>query len=130
FGLIANAGTAQITVSVSPPGGGTSNAVPLTISPAPAGPAPLLSSSLAASPQEQQQRRLSLDNSGRVQAQSGSVPPRPMRFMGWNYGRKMGPAYLKHFARPHRGTALPLANSRSEERRVGKECRSRWLTFY
>ncbi len=111
FGLIANAGTAQITVSVSPPGGGTSNAVPLTISPAPAGSAPLLSSSLAASPQEQQQRRLSLDNRGRVQAQSGSVPPRPMRFMGWNYGRKMGPAYLKHFARPHRGTALPLANS-------------------
>ena len=110
FGMIANPGTAQITVSVSPPGGGTSNAVPLTISPAPAVPAPLLPSSLAATPQEQQQRSVVLDNSGGVQGQKAASPPRPLRFLGWNYGRKMGPAYLKHFARPHGGTAVPVAN--------------------
>src|SRR6266403_2156578 len=110
FGMIANPGTAQITVSVSPPGGGTSNAVPLTISPAPAVPAPLLPSSLATTPQEQQQRSVVLDNSGGVQGQKAASPPRPLRFLGWNYGRKMGPAYLKHFARPHGGTAVPVAN--------------------
>src|SRR5256885_6045129 len=36
-----------------------------------------------------------------------------------------------HLAQPHRrGAALPVRGARSEERRVGKECRSRWSPYH
>jgi len=102
FGLIATPGTAQITVVTSGPGGGTSNSVPLTILP--------VQSAAPSSAQRLEGQRVDLDNTGQAHAPPSTAAPRPLRFLGWNYGRKMGPAYLKHFARPHGGTAVPLQN--------------------
>ena len=41
---------------------------------------------------------------------------------------RMGPALLGTYLRPYVFTLLP--NLRSEERRVGKECRSRWSPYH
>jgi subtilisin family serine protease len=102
FNLIANPGTVQITVVVRGPGGGTSNSVPLTIAPP--------QSAVSAAMQQPAPQPVAMDNNGKAYAPPSAPAPRPIRFLGWNYGRTLGPAYFKHFARPHGGTAIPLQN--------------------
>jgi subtilase family protein/fervidolysin-like protein/VCBS repeat protein/FG-GAP repeat protein len=87
--LLATPGTAQVTAVARSPNGGTSNPVPFTIgppSPAAAGP--------AQSPALQGTGRQTIGS-------SGSQVHQPVRFLGWNYGRQQGPAYLKYFSRAY-----------------------------
>ena len=109
YALIANAGTAQITVQVGGPGGGTSNAAPLTILPNNSGTG-IGHSSVPVTPQQLAARSQPLvaDNNGGAQAPPGTAMPHPMRFLGWKYGMTAGPAYQQFFSRPHAGLALPL----------------------
>jgi len=114
YGTISAAGTAQITVQTSKPGGGTSNAVPLTISAAQAGGGGF--SNVVQSPSQilaQERQHLAVDNSGQLRETPTRQAVHPMRFLGWNYGRKMGPAYFKYFARAHGGTAIPAQNGQT-----------------
>src|SRR5579859_7256753 len=108
YGMIATPGTAQITVVTSGPGGGTSNAVPLTIGPAVPGsgfsPAttPVTAAALAAA----HAQPVYVDAQGRPVSQTPQgTNGKPLRFMGWKYGQKMGPAYMRYFTRPHAGIA-------------------------
>jgi len=117
YGMISAQGTAQVTVLTSGPGGGTSNSLTLTIAPQ-SGigfiPAPATTQAQAIAAATAQAKPLNLDASGKPR--NPATPPRPgkpLRFMGWNYGAKMGPAYMKYFARPHAGIAglMPRPNS-------------------
>src|SRR5439155_18660137 len=40
-----------------------------------------------------------------------------------------GNAYRRHCENPASSRIVPKSGNRSEERRVGKECRSRWTTY-
>lgn len=125
FNLISAAGTAQITVQSDGPGGGTSNALPLTISP----PVPGSGFSAAAQNPAQIAARavhLDADSNGHVVGPPGQTLGKPMKFLGWNYGRKMGPAYMRYFARAHGGTAIPVQNPSlsSEPSSLAKASRS------
>lgn len=110
YGLIATQGTAQITVQTGGPGGGTSNSLPFTINPPQPGSG---FGSVAATPSQISSlaQHIDLDPAGQAHGSPGQRLSRPMRFLGWNYGRKMGPAYMKYFARAHGGTAIPVQNS-------------------
>jgi subtilisin family serine protease len=82
YNLIANPGTAQITLVNSPPGGGTSNAAPLTILPQTQGGVFLQAPS--------------------VKSRRKSPPmtmPSPVRFLGWNYAARGGENYKRTFLR-------------------------------
>ena len=105
YRLIAAAGTAQVTVQTAGPGGGVSNAVAFTVGTSAASPPGQVASSPAQIHTKAQ--HLDLDAYGEVHGPAGQRSARPMRFLGWNYGRQMGPAYLKYFTRPHGGTATP-----------------------
>jgi len=96
YSMIANPGTVTLTAKTPSPGGGTSNAFTFTIT------APLTPlTARPASPQIHQ----TVDASGKPPA---DLPPlHPMRFLGWNYGRSAGAAYLQHFSRPYGGIAPP-----------------------
>jgi len=96
YGLIANPGTATITALAPGPGGGTSNPVTLTITPA--------ISAQNAQPTVARQNK-PVDSNGTTK--STATPPRPMRFLGWNYGKAAGSAYLKYFSRPYGGFSKP-----------------------
>ena len=100
YNLIANPGAALITAVVAPPGGGTSNPVTLTINPATA--------AQNAQPSSARQNKL-IDSSGKTPP--GMAPLRPMRFLGWNYAKTAGPAYVKYFSRPYGGAPLPSPKS-------------------
>ena len=108
YGYLSTPGTAQITIQTGPPGGGTSNALPLVIAPNTTGggfgSAPQTPSQLV-----QRARPLVLDQAGQVQGATGRRMSPPMRFLGWNYGRTAGPAYQHFFTRLHGGSALPLS---------------------
>jgi subtilisin family serine protease len=92
YTTIQQPGTVQISVTNGPPGGGTSNAVTLTILPqAPAYlQAPLLPTGRSAS--------------------SPTSPAVPMRFLGWKYGQRAGANYQKTFSRPRARSPLPASN--------------------
>ena len=94
YGLIANPGTATITASVA--GGGTSNSVTLTIT------APLSAQNARPTASTPSKR---VDSNGKTV--SATTPPRPMRFLGWNYGKTAGAAYTKYFSRPYAGSIPP-----------------------
>jgi subtilisin family serine protease len=109
YNLISAAGTAQITVQTGTPGGGSSNSLPLTIGPVQTGSG--FSSTAAATSQSLPPLEpLYVDGSGHVQTNVNPQLTAPIRFLGWNYGRKLGPAYMTHFARSHGGIAVPAAN--------------------
>jgi hypothetical protein len=117
YGMISLQGTARITVFTGGPGGGTSNSSTLTIAPQ-SGigflPAGAMTQAQAIAAATAQAMPLYLDASGKPRnPATPPTPGKPLRFMGWNYGAKMGPAYLKHFARPHAGMAglMPKPNS-------------------
>jgi subtilisin family serine protease len=100
YSLIANPGTAVITATVAPPGGGTSNAVTLTINPTPTA----------------QNAKLAATRENKLVSSAAKAPPdlgplHPMRFLGWNYGRTAGANYLKFFSRPYGGVPLPAPQS-------------------
>lgn len=98
-GLIAAPGTAQITAISTGPGAGTSNTVQFTIN-APSAPA-AVSQPTASQP---------------FRANSNSTMKGTLlhsqRFLGWNYGQKLGAAYFKRFSRPY-GIRLPAPSSPS-----------------
>ena len=110
YGLMAAPGTAQITVQNGGPGGGTSNALTFTINAPQATPTASGNAAAPSPAQIQAIENFGVDSAGQVHAPPGQRSPRPMRFLGWNYGRKMGPAYMKYFARAHGGTAIPIQN--------------------
>jgi hypothetical protein len=93
--LIANPGTVQITVATAPPGGGTSNPLTFTVNPA---------SQTAATGTTTTQRFDLLDP-----RPPAVLPPRPVRFLGWNQAQRFGSAYMQKFARPIGGAASPPA---------------------
>jgi hypothetical protein len=97
YSFVANPGTATITATVAAPGGGTSNAATFTITPA--------ATALNAQPTAARQNKLV--DSNPKSSPPAMAPPRPMRFLGWNYGRTAGAAYLKYFSRPYGGAPLP-----------------------
>lgn len=107
--LLVAPGTAQVTAVCSGPNGGTSNAVPFTIGAARTG----TGTEAAGPPQSpalQGTQHQSVDSSGSTQA--GTSLHQPVRFLGWNYGKLQGPAYLKHFSRPYGTQLIPrLASS-------------------
>lgn len=97
YGFVANPGTATITATTTGPGGGTSNPLTFTIGPA--------ITALNAQPTAARQNRL-VDSNPKVSSPA-MAPIRPMRFWGWNYGRKAGAAYLQYFSRPYGGFQPP-----------------------
>jgi hypothetical protein len=98
YSFILGQGVAQVVVTVPGPGGGTSNSLPFTIS-APMQPIP--PAGISAKPFDPNSK-----------APLSQPPPRPVRFLGWNYARKQGPAYLKHFSRSYNPSApLPAPTS-------------------
>jgi subtilisin family serine protease len=104
--LIANPGTAQVTVNNQSYGGGTSNVAPFTIT------APGTQSQAAAAGKTGKQKP---GGSGTQGETPGAIPlPKYLpRFLGWNMLRKEGPEYVQHFLRPHSATALPSASAKS-----------------
>jgi subtilisin family serine protease len=110
YTLVGSPGTAQITVTNLPPGGGTSNAVTFTINPAPPASAPGENAAT---------KRLDFAGSGNTDA----LTSKPMRFVGWNYGRTLGPAYMKYFARGRAGLARPEAIRAAENPSPSKATR-------
>jgi len=84
--LIASPATVPITVVAGPPGGGTSNTLTFTVSPAPA--PPVTGSATT--------QRFDLGGPKLPSA----IPPKPQRFLGWNQAQRLGPSYLQRFARP------------------------------
>ena len=62
----------------------------------------------------------------------GAVMPEPGTVNGQTTDRPVGvqPVYTAKPAQPFRASRLQLGASRSEERRVGKECRSRWSPYH
>ncbi len=91
--LLIAPGTAQVTAVANAPNGGTSTAVPFTI-----GPAPVLSAAAVQSIAQQAASHLSIDASGKPKPSFPAIH-QPPKFLGWNYGRRQGPAYLKYFSR-------------------------------
>ncbi len=94
---IASSGTGQLTVVNGPPGGGTSNAVALTI--VPGGSASIYGQFLPL-----------FNGLWLPQTHLGGV--RSSRFLGWKYASKADPDYLKQFVRP-RADAAPDASKYS-----------------
>jgi hypothetical protein len=113
YGKISVPGTAQVTVQTAGPGGGNSNALPLTIGPAVPGSGFGPAATTPAAQALAMKKPLYLGDSAHASSSAGTPYGRPMRFLGWNYGRKMGPAYMKYFTRPHGGTAQPGLTSSS-----------------
>jgi subtilisin family serine protease len=103
--LLAVAGVAQVTAVSSGPNGGTSNVVPFTIGAVGTG------TTAAGPPQApalQGTQHQSVDSSGSTK--TGISLHQPVRFLGWNYGRLQGPAYLKYFSRAY---GAPLISPRA-----------------
>jgi hypothetical protein len=98
--LLTTAGMAQVTAVVAPPNGGSSNAVLFTI-----GPPSVAAAGPPQSPALQGTGHQTTDSNGAPI--SGSQPHQPIRFLGWNYGRQQGPAYLKYFSRAYGNPAIP-----------------------
>jgi len=92
--LVANPGTAQITVVTTPPGGGVSNPLTFTVTPAP----PILAAAGTTTMQEFDLRGPKLP---------AKLPPRPHRFLGWNQAQRLGSGYLQKFARSPGGAGPP-----------------------
>src|SRR5438552_1450272 len=97
---MTNPGTATITANVVGPGGGTSNADTFTITPA----------TTAQNALHTAARQNRLVDSNPKSSTPAMAPPRPMRFLGSNYGRTVGAAYLKYFSRPYGGAPIPTPN--------------------
>jgi hypothetical protein len=94
--LLAVAGVAQVTAVSSGPNGGTSNVAPFTIGPAGTGTA---AAGPAQAPALQGTQHQSVDSSGSTK--TGIGLHQSVRFLGWNYGRLQGSAYLKYFSRAY-----------------------------
>jgi hypothetical protein len=91
--LLITQGTAQVTAVANVPNGGTSAAVPFTIGP------PLASAAAPAqSIAEQAANHVSIDSGGTKRPSFPAIH-QPPRFLGWNYARQQGPAYVKYFSR-------------------------------
>lgn len=105
--LLTASGTAEVTAVSNLPNGGTSNAVAFPVAQAVAP---------AAGPAQAPALQVGVEH--QTAYSSGSAPAgvtihRPVRFLGWNYGRQQGPAYLKYFSRPYGGpTILRQVSSR------------------
>jgi Subtilase family/FG-GAP-like repeat len=102
--LLATPGTAQVTAVANVPNGGTSNTVSFMIggagtATAAAGP--------AQAPALQDTRHQTVDANGSTTTGTGARPHQAARFLGWNYGRQQGPAYLKSFSRPYGRPVIP-----------------------
>jgi hypothetical protein len=95
YSLIANPGTAQVTVVNAAPGGGTSNAAIFTI--------------LSTAQAPLYFAQTSFLNGHPKPADLGAPQP-PVRFMGWKYAARGGANYLKTFLRPRAQAPLPLPN--------------------
>ena len=109
YGLIASPGTATITAVAPGPGGATSNPFILTITPP--------TSAQNAQPTIARQSK-TVDSNGTTK--STTTPPRPMRFLGWNYGKTAGSAYLKYFSRPYGGFPTPGPGTSPGVSNIGK----------
>jgi subtilisin family serine protease len=113
--LLNTAGTVQVTAVASGTNGGTSNVVTFTI-----GQAGVLAGAVSAqSPAQEFAPRQTIDSSGSTPIKNGRTIHQPVRFLGWNYGRKQGgPAYLKYFSRPYGGSVIsPVATFAPDPKR-------------
>ena len=110
--LLVAPGTAQVTAVCSGPNGGTSSAVPFTIGVAGTG----TGTGAAGPPQSpalQGTQHQSVDSSGSTKP--GMSLHQPVRFLGWNYAKLQGPAYLKYFSRPYGAPLIPRLPSSTPE---------------
>jgi len=99
YSFVANPGTATVTATVFSPGGGTSNPVTFTITPA---------TTAQNAPPATLRQNILVDSNPKSSPPPSKARPRPMRFLGWNYGRAEGAAYFKYFSRPYGGYPLPV----------------------
>jgi len=65
---------------------------------------------------------------GRVASEAGGCET--THFVGYSLGALVIRAYLAASPPEHLGRVVMIAPPRSEERRVGKECRSRWSPYH
>jgi hypothetical protein len=110
--LLVSPGTAQITAVVTGPNGTViSTPVPFTINATP--------QQLGASTNSSYLKHQNVDSDGTAKL---SIPQRqPIKFLGWNIGRKQGAAYLQHFSRPYGGANIaPSKMSTSSPRALEK----------
>jgi subtilisin family serine protease len=92
--FLSTPGTAQVTAVANVPNGGTSTPVAFTI-----GQAAVAAGGAAQSPALLGTNHQTVDSI--APAKTGTKIRPPARFLGWNYGKQQGPAYLKHFSRPY-----------------------------
>jgi hypothetical protein len=119
--FLVTPGTGQITAVSVGANGGTSKAVPFIVAPAAGGTA---AAGPPQAPALQGTQHQSVDSNG-VTTWGRSLH-QPIRFLGWNYARVQGPAYLKYFSRAYGGPSVSppvsrVAGAQSHASRAGAD---------